>query len=100
MPMFMVHLWLPMAHVEAPVSGSKILAGVLLMLGDYGLIRVLFLSYLSLALFLFGFFLSFVGEFFVSLFCMRQPDLGSLIAYYSVAHMSLVIDCIVILRYW
>jgi NADH-ubiquinone oxidoreductase chain 4 len=39
-PIFLVHLWLPKAHVEAPVSGSMILAGVLLKLGGYGLIRV------------------------------------------------------------
>jgi len=41
LPMFLVHLWLPKAHVEAPVAGSMILAGVLLKLGGYGLIRVL-----------------------------------------------------------
>nr|YP_009350489.1 NADH dehydrogenase subunit 4 [Orientotermes emersoni]AQP27187.1 NADH dehydrogenase subunit 4 [Orientotermes emersoni] len=101
MPMFMVHLWLPKAHVEAPVSGSMILAGVLLKLGGYGLLRVF------PVLFKFGFGFSFfwislslVGGVFVSLFCMRQTDLKSLIAYSSVAHMSMVIGGIMTLSYW
>nr|YP_009350346.1 NADH dehydrogenase subunit 4 [Hypotermes makhamensis]AQP26844.1 NADH dehydrogenase subunit 4 [Hypotermes makhamensis] len=101
MPMFMVHLWLPSAHVEAPVSGSMILAGVLLKLGGYGLVRVFPL------LFSFGFAFSFiwislslVGGFFVSLFCLRQTDLKSLIAYSSVAHMGMVIGGLMTFSYW
>nr|URX53080.1 NADH dehydrogenase subunit 4 [Kalotermitidae sp. 6 AB-2022a] len=100
MPMFLVHLWLPSAHVEAPVSGSMILAGVLLKLGGYGLLRM---SSVLIKFFSLGYIwisVSLVGGFLVSLVCMRQTDLSSLIAYSSVAHMGIVIGGIMTMNYW
>nr|AIY62031.1 NADH dehydrogenase subunit 4 [Glossotermes oculatus]URH16510.1 NADH dehydrogenase subunit 4 [Glossotermes oculatus] len=100
MPMFFVHLWLPKAHVEAPISGSMILAGVLLKLGGYGLYRVFVILSYSSWFSLVWIVVSLVGGLFVSLFCMRQTDLSSLIAYSSVAHMSMVIGGIMTFSYW
>ena len=100
MPIFLVHLWLPKAHVEAPVSGSMILAGVLLKLGGYGLLRVF---PILVKFFNFGIVwvsVRLVGGVLVSLICMRQTDLRSLIAYSSVAHIGIVIGGIMTLRYW
>nr|YP_009050184.1 NADH dehydrogenase subunit 4 [Megabalanus ajax]AGZ19745.1 NADH dehydrogenase subunit 4 [Megabalanus ajax] len=90
LPAFYVHLWLPKAHVEAPVSGSMMLAGVLLKLGCYGMMRfmgffqgkVVFFSSLLVSLGL-------LGGLAVSLICLRQVDLKALIAYSSVSHMGL-----------
>nr|YP_009694096.1 NADH dehydrogenase subunit 4 [Protonemura orbiculata]QEI04364.1 NADH dehydrogenase subunit 4 [Protonemura orbiculata] len=101
MPMFLVHLWLPKAHVEAPVSGSMILAGVLLKLGGYGLLRVfkiLSLSGLSFNFIWIG--ISLVGGVLVSLMCLRQTDLKALIAYSSVAHMGIVLGGLMTMTYW
>nr|YP_010585934.1 NADH dehydrogenase subunit 4 [Maesaipsyche stengeli]UZZ43657.1 NADH dehydrogenase subunit 4 [Maesaipsyche stengeli] len=94
MPMYLVHLWLPKAHVEASVSGSMILAGVMLKLGGYGLIRTLKFVYLINEKFemnLFWMILSLLGAVYMSLICFRQIDMKSLIACSSVVHMSFVI---------
>nr|UZF97570.1 NADH dehydrogenase subunit 4 [Amplypterus panopus] len=101
MPMYFVHLWLPKAHVEAPVSGSMILAGIMLKLGGYGLLRVLvFLQEINLKLNYIWLIISLLGGFYISLKCFCQVDIKSLIAYSSVAHMSLVIGGIMIMNYW
>nr|YP_010271178.1 NADH dehydrogenase subunit 4 [Simocephalus serrulatus]UKB87190.1 NADH dehydrogenase subunit 4 [Simocephalus serrulatus] len=92
LPVYLGHLWLPKAHVEAPVAGSMILAGVLLKLGGYGLIRIVPLIQESLKLFspiLVS--IGLMGGVMASFICIRQTDCKSLVAYSSVAHMALVI---------
>uniref|UniRef100_A0AAU7NI59 NADH-ubiquinone oxidoreductase chain 4 n=1 Tax=Solus drepanoides TaxID=3090975 RepID=A0AAU7NI59_9NEOP len=101
MPMYFVHLWLPKAHVEAPVSGSMILAGIMLKLGGYGLLRVLiFLQKINMKLNYLWISISLIGGFYISLKCFCQVDVKSLIAYSSVAHMSMVIGGIMVMNYW
>nr|ARH54151.1 NADH dehydrogenase subunit 4 [Bromius obscurus] len=98
-PMFFIHLWLPKAHVEAPVSGSMILAGVLLKLGGYGMIRLM--KIFMPIWFWINFYyiiISLVGSFFVSMICLRQSDIKSLIAYSSVSHMGLAMSGILTLN--
>nr|QEE94354.1 NADH dehydrogenase subunit 4 [Ochlerotatus vigilax] len=101
MPMFLVHLWLPKAHVEAPVSGSMILAGVLLKLGGYGLLRVFsILQVLGMKFNFIWISISLIGGVLVSLICLWQMDLKSLIAYSSVAHMGIVLSGLMTMTYW
>nr|YP_010572790.1 NADH dehydrogenase subunit 4 [Epinephelus flavocaeruleus]UZH44224.1 NADH dehydrogenase subunit 4 [Epinephelus flavocaeruleus] len=101
MPLYGVHLWLPKAHVEAPIAGSMVLAAVLLKLGGYGMMRMIVmlepltkeLSYPFLIFALWGIIMT-------SSICLRQTDLKSLIAYSSVSHMGLVVGGILIQTPW
>nr|YP_009332784.1 NADH dehydrogenase subunit 4 [Pampus minor]AKE49514.1 NADH dehydrogenase subunit 4 [Pampus minor]AVN90149.1 NADH dehydrogenase subunit 4 [Pampus minor] len=101
MPLYGVHLWLPKAHVEAPIAGSMVLAAVLLKLGGYGMMRMLVvlepltkeMSYPFIILALWGVVMT--GS-----ICLRQTDLKSLIAYSSVSHMGLVAGGILIQTPW
>jgi NADH-quinone oxidoreductase subunit M len=92
-PLFPFHTWLPDAHVEAPTAGSVILAGVLLKMGTYGLVRFAFPLFPLAAAFFAPYlaFLAVVGIVYGALVAMVQPDLKKLVAYSSVSHLGFVV---------
>lgn len=91
-PKIPFHVWLPQAHVEAPVSGSVLLAGLLIKLGSYGFIRysLVLMPNASLYFAPFIFTLAIIGVIYASITTLRQTDLKRIIAYSSVAHMGIV----------
>ncbi len=92
MPMWPVHTWLPDAHVEAPTAGSVVLAGVMLKMGGYGMLRFSLPMFpeASHELAWLVFALSMIAVVYTSLVALVQEDMKKLIAYSSVAHMAFV----------
>ncbi|RLA82676.1 MAG: hypothetical protein DRG31_07050, partial [Deltaproteobacteria bacterium] len=92
-PLFPFHTWLPDAHVEAPTPISVILAGILLKMGSYGYMRVLYPTFPDLGYWLGAFIglLAVVSIIYGAMVAMVQPDLKKLVAYSSVSHMGFII---------
>jgi NADH-quinone oxidoreductase subunit M len=92
-PLFPFHTWLPDAHVEAPTAGSVILAGVLLKMGTYGLVRFAFPLFPIAATFFAPYLaaLAVIGIIYGALVAMVQPDMKKLVAYSSVSHLGFVV---------
>ena len=92
-PLFPFHTWLPDAHTEAPTAGSVILAGVLLKMGTYGLLRFNFGLFPEAARAFAPYFiaLAIIGIIYGALVAMVQPDVKRLVAYSSVSHMGFVV---------
>jgi len=98
-PIFFIHQWLPKAHVEAPVRGSIILAGVLLKLGGYGIIRLLFFLEKNLFIKIIMIF-SLLGGRILRIVCLINRDIKVIIAYSSVVHIALIIINLFSKNFW
>jgi NADH-quinone oxidoreductase subunit M len=92
-PLFPLHTWLPDAHVQAPTAGSVVLAGVLLKMGTYGLLRFCLPLFPDASIYFAPFIsvLAIIGIIYGALVAMVQTDMKKLVAYSSVAHLGFVV---------
>nr|YP_009442041.1 NADH dehydrogenase subunit 4 [Maiestas dorsalis]APO09328.1 NADH dehydrogenase subunit 4 [Maiestas dorsalis] len=100
-PMYLVHYWLPKAHVQAPVSGSMILAGLMLKIGGYGIIRSMYMyEYMYMYYSYIWYSICLLGSLLISLICLIQADIKCMIAYSSISHMGMVIMGLLTMSTW
>nr|AHX97818.1 NADH dehydrogenase subunit 4 [Paroligoneurus sp. QL-2014] len=101
MPMYLIHLWLPKAHVEAPISGSMILAGIMLKLGTYGIYRMMTMMPILYKKFnLYIIIINIMGSLYSSFICMNNSDLKIIVAYSSIVHMGMMMAGMMSMLMW
>nr|AHA52483.1 NADH dehydrogenase subunit 4 [Capitonius sp. QL-2013] len=101
LPMYFTHLWLPKAHVEAPISGSMILASIMLKLGTYGLYRLMpIFNFMNNSFNYIFISISLMGSIYSSLICLTQTDMKIIVAYSSIVHMNMLLASLLTLNYW